>query len=258
MPEVQFAKNSGGSWRPVWLRVVGEGMFIVSSYWAVLTLGWTLRKATAGLAGQPRSDFKGLCTTCLLGLGLPAIGIFLLGGLSMLGFAAAAIIGPIAGYAPNILRARKTPPIYARAMARMKFGKYNEAEWEIIHELEKCEDDFEGWMMLAELYAKNFNDVAEAEQTVLEICDQPRTTPSQLSVALHQLSEWHLKLADNPDAARRALQMICDRLPGTHLAHMAQLRINQLPQTVEELREMRNPKPIPVPERVASLDAARP
>jgi hypothetical protein len=103
-------------------------------------------------------------------------------------------------------------------------------------------------MMLAELYAKNFNDLPEAEQTVLEICDQPRTSPSQLSVALHQLSEWHLKLGDNPDAARRALQMICNRLPGTHLAHMAQLRINQLPTTLEELHELRNPKPIPVPE----------
>ena len=110
-------------------------------------------------------------------------------------------------------------------------------------------------MMLAELYAKNFNDVAEAEQTVLEICDQPKTTPSQLSVALHRLSEWHLNLAGDPDAARRALQMICDRLPGTHLAHMAQLRINQLPETPEQLRELHNPKPIPLPESGNYMDA---
>src|SRR5438552_5986686 len=103
--------------------------------------------------------------------------------------------------------------------------------------------------MLSELYATNFKDVAEAEQTVLEICDQLKTTPSQLSVALHRLSEWHLNLADNPDAARRALQMICDRLPGTHLARMAQLRINQLPETVEELRERRSHKPIPLYDR---------
>jgi len=31
--------------------------------------------------------------------------------------------------------------------------------------------------------------------------------------------------------------MICDRLRGSHLARMAQLRINQLPETAEELRE---------------------
>ncbi len=251
MPEVQAAQNNGDPWVPEFLRVVGEGMFIVSSFWAALTLAWVLRKAAAGLQGQARADFKGLCVTCVLGLSLPALGIALLGGWPVLGMAAATILGPIASYSPNILRAKKTPPMYARAIARMKFGKYNEAEWEIIRELEKCEDDFDGWMMLAELYAKNFHDVAEAEQTVLELCDQPRTTPSQLSVALHRLSEWHLNLADNPGAARRALQMICDRLPGTHLAHMAQLRMNQLPATLEQLREMRNPRPIPVPEHFA-------
>jgi len=255
MPEVQFARNSGGPWYGSFLQVVGYGMFIVSSYWTALTLGWAVRKATAGIQGEPRSDFKSLCITCLLGLSLPAIGIAWLGGLPILGLAASAILGPIAGYAPNILRTRKMPPMYARAIARVKFGKYKDAEWEIIHELEKCEDDFDGWMMLAELYAKNFNDVAEAEQTVLEICDQPKTTPSQLSVALHRLSEWHLNLAGDPDAARRALQMICDRLPGTHLAHMAQLRINQLPETPEQLRELHNPKPIPLPESGNYMDA---
>ena len=255
MPEVQFAKNGGGPWYGSFLQVVGYGMFIVSSYWTALTLGWAVRKATAGIEGEPRADFKGLCLTCLLGLSLPAIGIAWLGGLPIVGLAASAILGPIAGYAPNILRTKKMPPMYARAIARVKFGKYKDAEWEIIRELEKCEDDFDGWMMLAELYATNFKDVAEAEQTVLEICDQPKTTPSQLSVALHRLSEWHLNLAGDPDAARRDLQMICDRLPGTHLAHMAQLRINQLPETSEQLRELRNPKPIPLPESGNYMDA---
>jgi hypothetical protein len=137
--------------------------------------------------------------------------------------------------------------MYARAMARIKFGKYAEAEWEIIHELEKCEDDFDGWMMMAELYANHFHDVAEAEQTILEICDHPNTTPSQLSVALHRLAEWHVKITGDPEAARRALQMICDRLPGSHLARMAQLRMNQLPATAAELREQRSARPIPLP-----------
>jgi len=146
------------------------------------------------------------------------------------------------------------PPMYARAVARMKFGKYSEAEWEIIHELEKCEDDFQGWMMLAELYGNHFNDLVEAEQTILEICDQPKTTASQLSVALHRLADWHLKAGD-PEPARRALQMISDRLPHTHLARMAQLRLSQLPATAEELREQRHAKPIPLPALGDSLDA---
>jgi hypothetical protein len=143
--------------------------------------------------------------------------------------------------------------MYARAIARMKFGKYSEAEWEIIRELEKCEDDFEGWMMLAGLYANNFNDLLEAEQTILGICDHPKTTPSQLSVALHELAHWQLQRGD-PVAARRTLQMICGRLPGTHLAHMAQLRINQLPASAAEFRQQQGVARIPLPALGDTLD----
>src|SRR5436853_4352969 len=100
------------------------------------------------------------------------------------------MFGPMAGYAAAVLHRRQTPPMYARAIARIKFGKYTEAEWEIIRELEKAENDFEGWMMLAELYANQFTDLAEAERTILEICDQPKLSPSQLSVALHKLADW--------------------------------------------------------------------
>jgi hypothetical protein len=254
LPEIQFAQNSGKPWSGTFFKFVGYGLFIVSSYWTALTLGWTIWKTVPGLQSEQRANFRSLCTTCLLGLSLPALGMALLGGWPMFGFAAAILVGPIVGYTPNILRVKKAPPLYARATARIKFGKYKEAEWEIIKELEKAEDDFTGWMMLAELYAKNFGDVAEAEQTVLEICDHPKTTPSQLSIALHRLSEWHLNIGNDPFAARRALYMICNRLPGTHLGRMAQLRINQLPDTPEALRESRNPKPIPLSTHHSGLD----
>jgi hypothetical protein len=100
--------------------------------------------------------------------------------------------------------------------------------------------------MLADLYANHFNDLREAEQTVLEICSQPSTSPSQLSVALHRLADWQLQ-CENPDAARRALQMICDRLPGSHLAHMAQLRMKQLPASRAELLQQKQSDRIPLP-----------
>src|SRR5262249_13200197 len=125
-------------------------------------------------------------------------------------------------------------------------------------ELERYEDDFQGWMMLAELYANQFSDLAEAEQTILDICDQPKTTPSQISVALHKLADWYLKHAQDPEAARRALQMICDRLPGTHLARMAHLRINQLPHSPQELLEQQGASPIPLPALGDVLDQPPP
>jgi len=258
MPEVQAAQNSGLPWFPEWLRVVSAGLFILSSYWASGTLAWVLHSTSQTVDPEPRKDFRGLCLTCCLGLGIPALLVALLGGWPLMGFAAAVIIAPMAGYAPAVLKPRQMPPMYAKAIARMKFGKYSEAEWEIIRELEKCEDDFEGWLMLAELYAKNYNDASEAERTILEICEQPSLTPSQLSIALHRLADWQLKFAGDPDAARRSLQMIIDRLKGSHLARMAQLRINQLPQTREDLKEQQLAPPIPLPALGHKLDIDSP
>lgn len=108
--------------------------------------------------------------------------------------------------------------------------------------------------MLADLYATRFNDIGEAERTVLEVCDQPRLTPSQLSVALHRLADWQVKIACDPEAARRALQMIADRLKGTHLARMALLRLNQIPVTPQQLREQQDAKSIPLPALGDQLD----
>lgn len=255
MPEVQAAKNRGGNWAAEFFRVTAIGLFIITSYWSAITLGWLLTSAARGADQKSRKGFKVLGLTCLLGLGIPAAIVASLGGLPFAGLAATLVLAPMAAYSLNILQPPKQPPMYGRAVARIKFGKYTEAEWEIIKELENWEDDFEGWMMLAELYANHFKDLAGAERTVLELCDQPAVTPPQLSIALHRLAEWHLKLAEDPNAARRALQIICDRLQGTHLAHMAQLRINQLPATTAELREQHTARLIPLPALGDQLDA---
>ncbi len=258
MPQVQAAQNSGSGWFPEYLRVVGVGLFVISSYWTAVTLAWTLVEAGAGTEGETCDQFKALCRVCFIAMVVPALAIAYFGGWPLLGLAGIALLAPMAGYGSSILRAKKTPPIYARAVARLKFGKYSEAEWEIIRELEKCEDDFEGWMMLADLYANHFNDLPEAEQSILEICDQPRTTAPQLSIALHRLADWHLQRAGDPEAARRDLQMICHRLPGTHLAHMAQLRMNQLPGSAAELREQQSGVPIPLPALSDRIDETPP
>ena len=258
MPQVQAAQNSGRGWLGAFFRVLDQGGFIISSAWTAGTLAWVLAQTVAGAEEEARASFKALCRICLIGMVLPALGLVLLGGWPMLGLAATAILAPIAGCAPAIFHTRRRTPFYSRAIARMKLGKYSEAEWEIIRQLEECEDDFQGWMMLAELYACHFHDLPEAERTILEACDQPRTSPPQLSLALHRLADWHLKLRADPAAAKWTLQIICDRLKGTHLAHMAQLRINQLPESAEELRETQGGKPIPLPALGDNLDSAAP
>jgi len=254
MPQVQAAKNDGSGWFPVYLRVVATGVFVISSYWTALTLGWVVLEAGKGSEGEARGQFKALCLTCLIAMMVPAVALVWFGGLTMLGLAGIALLAPMAAYGPSVLDVKPTPPMYARAIARMKFGKYSEAELEIIHQLEKCEDDFEGWMMLADLYANQFNDMPEAEQTILEICDQPKTTAPQIAIALHRLADWQLQRGGNPEAARRALEMICHRLPRSHLAHMAQLRMRQLPASTAELRQQQQAAQIPLPALGDTLD----
>jgi hypothetical protein len=258
MPEIQAAQNKGGKWFPVYCQFLAAGLFVISSDWAAVTLAWGVWRAGQGLDEGRLRKLKALCWTCFAGLLLPAAVVMLIGGWPTLGLAAGLILVPIVAYSRDILTAPQRLPVYSRAVARMKFGKYAEAEWEILRELETCEDDFEGWMMIADLYANHFHDMAEAQKTILEICDQPTVTPPQISIALNRLADWHLKLALDPKAARRALQMLCERCRGTHLAHMAQLRMNQLPATREELREDQTLQPIPMPALGDQFDQSPP
>jgi hypothetical protein len=255
MPQVQAAQIRGGSWVPAFIEVLAYGIFAISSYWAALILGWAVLEAAFSVSKEARSEFNMLCLTSVLGMAVPALIIVAVLRWLGAGLAAAALVMPIAGYAPAMLRPPKRRPMYARAIARIKFGKYQEGEWEIIRELENHEEDYEGWLMLAELYARNFRDVAEAEQLVMELCSQPKVTPSQAAVALHRLADWHLDLNGNVDAARRALGVISLRYPGSHLARMAQLRGNQLPQTAVELQESRAGRRVALPRMGDMLDA---
>jgi len=256
MPQVQAAQNRGGPWAAEFFEVAASGLFIISTYWSAATLTWVLSLTAQEMRSESRKDLWSLCWTCLLATSLPALLLVLLGGWTTLGLAATLLLAPVAGYLPKLIDPQKLPPQYARAIARAKFGKYADAEREIIRQLENHEEDFDGWMMLADLYANHFNDLAEAQCTILEICDQPQLTPTQLSLALHRLADWHLTIAQDPDAARRALLVICDRLPGSHLAHMARLRINQLPRTQAELRQRFNPARIPLPTSVPAVPTA--
>ncbi len=89
-------------------------------------------------------------------------------------------------------------------------------------------------MMLAELYANQFHDLAEAEKTILDLCAESSATLPQISIALNRLADWQLNLREDPLAARRVLEEICRRMPGTLLALTARNRINQLPATMAE------------------------
>lgn len=125
----------------------------------------------------------------------------------------------------------KAQPLYSMAEAKRKRGKLREAMYEIQAQLEKFPDDFRGQMLLAEIQAENADDLPGAEATIHRICSQPRHSPPQIAGALGALADWHLRLDQDVDAARAALQEIVDRFPETDIAYNASKRLAHLAET---------------------------
>lgn len=219
---------------------------IIVSFWAGVTFPWLLVRV--GRVAENRRDFAVLCLTWSLLLLPVTASLLYFGGGAMLGLALFTGSLPLVHMALNLAPERAvTPPSYARAVAKLNFGKYAEAELDILQELEKHEEDFDGWMMLAELYATQYGDLPSAHETIRDLCAQPTTTPVQASIAWHRLADWQLKYGRDPQAARDALEAICRRLPGTHLDRMARQRLRQLPATRQELEARDAGKPIHLP-----------
>lgn len=144
-------------------------------------------------------------------------------------------------------------PNYTRAVVHTKFGKYADAERAIIRELEANEKDFDGWMMLAELYALRFQELAEADRTIRDLVCQPGLSGVQISHALGKLADWHLKVGD-VEAARLAVQDIGVLLPDTHFDRMAQHRLQQIPISHTEWQAQQRPRAIRLPALNDSLE----
>ena len=214
---------------------------VISSFWAALTLGWMAMVGSRRM-GAGTGFTRASVTWCSLFIICMALLVYAR-CLPALGICALLWVWPLAHYAVY-LRPLAPAPMYASAIAKMKFGKYREAERAILSELEKCETDFDGWLMLASLYARQFHDLPEAERTIHDLCNDPAITASQVAVALNLLADWQLQFRGDPDAARRALDEISQRLPGSHMAKMAVLRKGQLPADAAAWKEQQQPKTI--------------
>lgn len=232
------------------------GFHMIGWCWLAVTFGWMT--ALVAWRTSNRGDFAVLAGAISL-LVLPiALTIAYSGGIIFSGLAAALWLLPILHFTISDAKVRKVVPMYSRAIARMKFGRYADAEMEVIQQLEKCESDFNGWMMLAELYAERFGDLAQADRTIRDLCDQPGMKTMEISVALNRLADWHLHLGGDPDRACATLAEICRRLPGSHSDHMAKQRIGRLPVTREELEQQARGVRLALPPRAARFDATGP
>ena len=119
-------------------------------------------------------------------------------------------------------------PAYSIAQSRQKQGKYLEAIAEIRKQLDRFPTDVEGFLLLAQIQAENLKDLPGAELTIQRFCAQPGHAPKNIVFALYSLADWHLKIGQDPEGARRALERIVESFPESEFALGAAQRIAHL------------------------------
>lgn len=227
----EFAVSPG-----VWPGSAAGALWFILAVWAAVNFLWLLGRA------WPRSQpgTGQWMTGVLLGLLLLPVALIIACGLGLAGifWGLAFWFGTMA-YVFIHQSARPlaaVEPSYGGAEGLLKFGRFDQAEQAIIAQLERTEDDYTGWLMLAELYALHFRDLPTADRTVHDLCAQKNVNASQVGAALHKLADWYLAVDENPVAARSVLEEIELLYPNTHLAFMARQRIRRLPASRADLQ----------------------
>jgi hypothetical protein len=213
---------------PRWFWLLLPTAFVVSSFWAATTFAWLIAVHAIEMETSGR-DIAGAAVLWVVLLSPVLALILYVGGMGSVGLATLILLAPVLReqFAFGTPKRKPIHPSYAQAIAKIKAGNYGAAEREVIRQLEKSDSDFEGWMILADLYANQFDDLPEAERLVHEVCRQPDVTSSQMADALNRLADWYLK-ANNRRAAVRVLEQICEAFPATHRGDLAMRRIKQL------------------------------
>ena len=122
-------------------------------------------------------------------------------------------------------------PFYSTARAKRMRGDFNGAKADIRAELMRFPKDMEGQMMLAEMEAQDFKDLRAAEIVVERFINQPNHAPANIAYALNSMADWHLKYAQDREAAGECIGRIIERLPDSEWALRAANRIAHLGST---------------------------
>ena len=159
-------------------------------------------------------------------------------------------------WAPHIARAFAKPltsifdggdvppdpaPQYSSALSKIKRGQYQEAAFDIKRQLLQFPTDLQGQTLLAQLQAEHLNDLPGAQVTIERLAAQPGHTRRSIVFALTQVSEWHLKYAQDVEAARQVLEKTIALFPDTEEAQMAYQRLAHLTSTAQLLEAVERP-----------------
>ena len=235
---------------------------------AILTvIGWVCLRTFKNSEDPPKLIFKWIFTAAVVGfmfkVAVPEFekgGYDAIHGLSLTlicGLAMAVtwrhsiieiIVKPFASLYDGGNEEPELKPLYSIAQTRRKQGKFLEAVMEIRKQLARFPNDCEGVMLLAGIQAEDLKDLASAEITLNHFCDRPEAPPKQVAAAMNQLADWQLKLAQDADSARAALEKIVARFPDTELALLAAQRIAHLGGAEKILLAAHDRQPMAMPE----------
>jgi tetratricopeptide (TPR) repeat protein len=144
-------------------------------------------------------------------------------------------------------------PFYSIALAKQKRNKPLEAVMAIREQLAKFPNDYEGTTLLANIQAEDLKDLAAAEMTLNHFCEWEKAPPKQVTAALTQIADWHLKFAQDAHSARAALERIAEKYPESEMALVAKQRIAHLTGTEKQILDSHDRRPVFVPEGVKNI-----
>lgn len=245
IPRIAIAQATDKMWWNFWVGAVVNGTGFTIICWGAITYVWMIFKATRQVGDTP--DFRWSLVTVGLPMFFLASLLALSGKWVVLPSALLIVLMPLTHRVLNLVEEAPPKPMYGAAQGKINFGKYEDAEVEVINQLEKKDNDFNGWMMLAELYATKFHRLDDAAQVIVDLCRDPSVTEVEASLACNKLADWQLQIGDNPPAARAALDLLIQRAPNSHVARLAEARLKQMPRTREDLLDIRKRRAIRLP-----------
>ena len=144
-------------------------------------------------------------------------------------------------------------PYYSAALSKRKSNRPLEAIVAIREQLAKFPNDFEGVTLLANIQAEDMKDLPSAEITFNHFCSSPDAPPRQVAAAWTQMADWHLKIAQDVDSARVALERIIARFPDSTFSAAAAQRIAHLGGAEKILLAAHDRQAVPLPEGVQNI-----
>jgi tetratricopeptide (TPR) repeat protein len=163
------------------------------------------------------------------------------------------LISPLTSQFDGGKQEMEPKPYYSIAISKRKMNRPLEAIMVIREQLAKFPNDFEGVTLLANIQAEDMKDLPSAEITFNHFCDSPGAPPRQAAAAWTQMADWHLKIAQDADSARVALERIIAKFPDSPLSFAAAQRIAHLGGAEKILLEAHDRQPVFVPEGVKNI-----